>query len=1018
MTYRAKTSSPRLHRVVYRERLFRQLDELGQYPVTWVSSPAGAGKTTLVASYVRFRNIPVIWYRVDEADSDVADFFYYIGEAARSLKKGRAGPLPRFTSECRAGILSFTRRYFESLYTRMPFQGMIVLDNYQHIGEDAEFHEVIRNGLRLAPEGIRVLLLSRKEPPPHFISLKAESMMGSLGWDSIRFTRDEVGEMMRLRVKDAVPEEVVKRVHHETRGWAAAIVLAQDSGGMLSLSKRSIGLTSVFDYLGAEVLRNLDEDMLSFLLVTSLLPTVTPEVADALIGIPDSGRILDHLSRNHYFTERYGDVYRYHPLFREYLLTLAEKSFTSEEMRISRRDAGKLLIDSGRPEEGVDLLLAAREWEALIPAILSQAPRLLAEGRSRTLGQWIDSVPGKIRVNTPWLLFWYGMVRREPDPGGSVSLFDRAFELFRECDDAAGALLAWSSAVLSIGYAYRDLRLLDERIDWLDSYAAKGLPFPSPDIECTVAAQMTFALMIRRPYHPGFTGWIERTVALSAHTSDPSLRLFACHASSFAYMWLGEFARWALTVGKLKDLAKSGGPFEVIWWHAARAALLNETGSFEESPPDFVEPGLKMCADYRIDFAVPYLMAEGCYLALNTGDLTKAGAVLAELEGLLDGPSDLGHVRYHASACNYYVLTGNLPRALTHGHELLRTAVETGGFFPEAIAHLYLAFILIESGRLEEARDHIAAFKAMPETPSLILLYTRLIAEAALALHEGSDDARNILKEAFRLGRMQGYSNPFYWRQPSLMARLCRAALTWGIEDEHVRRVMAKYKIVPDDTDVDRWHWPLRIFTFGRFGIEVNGEQLAFSGKVQKRPLLLLKALVSLGGNDVRQETIEDILWPQAEGDAARIAFRTTLSRLRKLIGIEGAIQVKEGKVRLNEKIIWVDARALENLAGRVAALRVKGMDRQPGEAARLASLALEIYRGEFLANHDEPWITPLREGMKNRFLKTARKLMDILNHAGETEKALFLFENLANRGIPLDETRNRATPGIVTSPK
>ena len=1006
MAYRAKTSSPRLHRVVYRERLFRQLDGLGDYPLTWVSSPAGAGKTTLIASYAQSLNIPVIWYRVDETDNDVASFFYYMGEAAKSLKKTRSRPLPRFTSEYRAGLPAFTRRYFETLFTRMPSPAMVVFDNYQDIGEDAEFHEVMRSGIKLVPEGIRVLVLSRKEPPSPFVSLKAESLMEHLGWDSIRFTRDEAGEMMRLRANGVVPGEVVKHIHHETKGWAAAIVLAQDSGEIRSLSKESIGLTSVFDYLGAEVLRNLDERTKRFLLITSLLPAVIPEVAEKLTGMPDGRRIVDHLSRNHYFTERYGNVYQYHPLFREYLVTLAETSFNPDEMTAWRRSAGKLLIESERLEEGVDFLVANGDWEALIPAVLSQAPRLYAEGRSKTLGKWIDSVPQQVLSNAPWLLFWKGMVKRESDPGGSIALFDRAFELFQHVDDTPGALLAWSSAVLAIGLAYRELWRLDDRIDWLDSYVAKGLPFPSADIECAVATQMTFAVMLRRPYHPDFTRWIERALALSSLTSNPLLRLFASHTSSFAYMWLGEFERWALAVRKLKDLAKSGGPFKVIWWHAARAALLNETGSFDESFPSSVELGLEMCAEYGINFPIPYLMAEGCYRALNMGELGKAGEVLMEMEGLLSGPSSLGHIRYHASASNYYVLTGDLPRALTHGHEFLRVALETGDFYTEALAHLYLAFILLEAGRPEEGRERIASFKAMPETPSSILTYTRLIAEAALALHEGSDDARAILEDAFRLGKARGYSSPFYWRQPSLMARVCRAAMKWGIEEEYVRQIIKKHSLITHDPDTNRWRWPLRIFTFGRFVIEVNGEPLTFSGKVQKRPLLLLKALISLGGNEVRQETVEDLFWPEAEGDTARIALKTTLSRLRKLLGAEGAIEVKEGKVSLNEKVVWLDTRALDDLVGRAAALRTKDRRTQSDESAELASLAVEIYRGEFLANDDEPWITPARDGMRNRFLRAALKLRDTLDRAGEKEKALFLYESLANRGISLDRIK------------
>ena len=137
-TYETKIIQPRLHGVVPRQRLFRLLDEKSEYPVTWVSSPAGSGKTTLVASYVQSRKIPVIWYRVDETDGDVAGFFYNMGKAAKKLKRGPAQPLPLFTPEYRLGITAFTRHYFESLFQKMRPPAIIIFDNFQDAPDNAE----------------------------------------------------------------------------------------------------------------------------------------------------------------------------------------------------------------------------------------------------------------------------------------------------------------------------------------------------------------------------------------------------------------------------------------------------------------------------------------------------------------------------------------------------------------------------------------------------------------------------------------------------------------------------------------------------------------------------------------------------------------------------------------------------------------------------------------------------------------------------------------------------------------
>ena len=48
----ANITRPRIRGVFPRERLFGLLDETREYPVTWISAPAGSGKTTLVASHL------------------------------------------------------------------------------------------------------------------------------------------------------------------------------------------------------------------------------------------------------------------------------------------------------------------------------------------------------------------------------------------------------------------------------------------------------------------------------------------------------------------------------------------------------------------------------------------------------------------------------------------------------------------------------------------------------------------------------------------------------------------------------------------------------------------------------------------------------------------------------------------------------------------------------------------------------------------------------------------------------
>ncbi len=358
----SKITRPILSGVFSRKRLFRLLDRMRKQPVIWVSGPPGCGKTTFVASYFQARKLPCLWYQIDSGDADPATFFFYLGQAAKRASPRFRKPLPLLTPEYLQGIPIFTQRYFEELYSRLIPPSLrkggrrgdlkkgdeggfiIVFDNYQEVPSESPFHEIILNGVSRIPEGVNVILISRTEPPSAFIRLRANHQMEVMGWDDLRLTFMESVGMVRLRSKQKLSREIVKHLNEMADGWAAGLVLMLESirRGIQPRLPGKHTSDEILDYFGTELFDKTDKEIQDFFLKTAVLPKMTAKMAEELTDLPHAGRILSALSRNNYFTEKriHAEyVYQYHPLFREFLLTRAKETFSSETLSMLQHRA-------------------------------------------------------------------------------------------------------------------------------------------------------------------------------------------------------------------------------------------------------------------------------------------------------------------------------------------------------------------------------------------------------------------------------------------------------------------------------------------------------------------------------------------------------------------------------------------------------------------------------------------------------------------------------------------------------
>jgi len=172
--------------------------------------------------------------------------------------------------------------------------------------------------------------------------------------------------------------------------------------------------------------------------------------------------------------------------------------------------------------------------------------------------------------------------------------------------------------------------------------------------------------------------------------------------------------------------------------------------------------------------------------------------------------------------------------------------------------------------------------------------------------------------------------------------------------------------------------WPIRIYTLGRFSLLKDEQPIDFPGRAKRKPMDLLKALIALGGRDVCQIKIEEILWPDADGDAAHRSLDTTLHRLRKLLGNDRVIILREGKISLNNECCWVDAWAFERMQSKLESCldRLFFDNEEDQNIITLATSTLSLYKGSFLGvSSSDSWAIAYRERLRSKFIRLLRKV-------------------------------------------
>ena len=385
-----------------------------------------------------------------------------------------------------------------------------------------------------------------------------------------------------------------------------------------------------------------------------------------------------------------------------------------------------------------------------------------------------------------------------------------------------------------------------------------------------------------------------------------------------------------------------------------------------------------------------HLLCAAAALGLDDLDAARHALELAETASLRRGDRAFLHLlqSWLASA------SGNAGLALREARASILLAVEAGIPWAEALARLAAVQLLAAAGERQSAPGQMRAAAAVAErTGSALLRLSTLLTQAGSALLcDDEDDAVEPLREGLALARELG-AHHVPGLQTALLGRLCACALRRGIAVEHTRLLIGAAHVAPpaDALRLRQWPWAFEVTMFGSFRLQRAGEPIEFSAKGPGRPVELLKLLVSLGGSNVRVEQLADSLWPHVDADYAHQSFTATLHRLRRILGGEDTLKLRDGRLSLNGSLFWLDIWALDEVLSAIDTLLRETSMRAADEPLRvLLEEALSLYRGPFLADEAEhSSYVARREQLRGKLLRTLARIARHLESAGHGEDAV-----------------------------
>ena len=384
--------------MILRPRLTDLLDANIEKKVSFISAPAGFGKSTLLAEWASRVSIPVCWVSLDPAEDDPVKFLSYLISSVQTIWGDLGATILDALRSSGSPPVEYLAKSWINDLSEYSEKFVLILDDFHHISSQ-EVLDLLIYLIENQPQQLHLLIASRADIPISFSRFRARGEMGVIDIGEMRFRMKESIQYLKSQLGDRITEEDARTMSRRTEGWIGGLHMAvlsmrstEDISGYVA--QFSAADHYITDYLLDEILLRQPDRVEQFLLATSVLDKFTAPLCDFITGKDGSQEIIEELIRNGMFIiplDTTHTWHRYHHLFAD---LLRNRLFRSADLSAEKlhRDASDWFAAEGMLKESIDHALEIGDCDLVIERIENSFDKIITRAKFRDYLNWVDSV--------------------------------------------------------------------------------------------------------------------------------------------------------------------------------------------------------------------------------------------------------------------------------------------------------------------------------------------------------------------------------------------------------------------------------------------------------------------------------------------------------------------------------------------------------------------------------------------------------------------------------------------------